>query len=781
MRSFLRFISRNKLYSAIEAVGLSVSLAFVIIIFCFVTEQMNIPRENPDYKNIYAMGTNEKLAISYGTKDALKGIPEIEKLSRFQSFQNTIVEVKDLKFRTNVLACDREYFDLFPAKFVSGDADMIDNEQCAFVSQKLANSIETDEVIGTKLIIDDQEYIIAGVISDFQNTLLPDDDVVVEISKFILMKTEIENPFNHFGRPFTFAKFSPNVDMKSVKNKVDAAYETAYGNGFHDAFFEESAIVRLDEVYFSSSQAFGLRKGDKSMINNLLAVGLLLLVSAIINYINLNVALTGKRAKEMASRRLVGAQKRDIVGKYLAESFAFTFICFLVGLGLAFLILPLVNQLMDAAIPISISLSFRYLCYYLMIVAVVSFLAGIMPALLISKARPIDVVNGKVRLHNKMFASKIFIVVQNVITIVLISLVLTMELQMRHVQNRDVGCRTKDLYFLDASFTLDPSHNEALANELQALPCVSRFGTTTGIPTKVPNAIYLGHLNDEEDEEVAHFMICDTAVMNMFEIPILSVFGDTTAPQGCFMTQSMLAGLTGLPYGEINVDTIVKWQQGNFGNEICGVVGDFMVSDVLHATNESFGMVMLLKTNFRNGFLMEIKGDHKEAKEAIGALYKKYVEDARGLYMEAACNDFVDVIIHQCLEKPQRRMRLMELFMLISVILSLLGLVAMSTHFASEREKTIAIRKIFGGTMESEIRKNLRDYVIIILIANVIAIPIGVWLCGKYLEDFAYRIDLHSWIFIVTVLISFAIAIGSVLWQIVSVAKVNPAEALKKE
>ena len=113
MRSFLRFISRNKLYSAIEAVGLSVSLAFVIIIFCFVTEQMNIPRENPDYKNIYAMGTNENLAISYGTKDALKGIPEIEKLSRFQSFQNTIVEVKDSKFRTNVLACDREYFDLF--------------------------------------------------------------------------------------------------------------------------------------------------------------------------------------------------------------------------------------------------------------------------------------------------------------------------------------------------------------------------------------------------------------------------------------------------------------------------------------------------------------------------------------------------------------------------------------------------------------------------------------------------------------------------------------------
>ena len=119
--------------------------------------------------------------------------------------------------------------------------------------------------------------------------------------------------------------------------------------------------------------------------------------------------------------------------------------------------------------------------------------------------------------------------------------------------------------------------------------------------------------------------------------------------------------------------------------------------------------------------------------------------------------------------------------MAVAVLLSLLGLVAMSTHFASEREKTIAVRKVFGGTMQSEIRRNLKEYVVMILIANVIAIPIAVYVCSRYLEDFVYRIDLHPWIFVVTVLVSFAIAIGSVLWQIVSVARVNPVMALKKE
>jgi putative ABC transport system permease protein len=123
-------------------------------------------------------------------------------------------------------------------------------------------------------------------------------------------------------------------------------------------------------------------------------------------------------------------------------------------------------------------------------------------------------------------------------------------------------------------------------------------------------------------------------------------------------------------------------------------------------------------------------------------------------------------------------MRLIEIIMAVAVLLALLGLVAMSTHFATEREKSIAIRKVFGGTMESETRRNLREYVIMMLIANVIAIPIAVWLCGRYLEGFAYRIPTYWWIFAIAAVLSFVIAIGSVLWQIISVARVNPVSAI---
>ncbi len=201
--------------------------------------------------------------------------------------------------------------------------------------------------------------------------------------------------------------------------------------------------------------------------------------------------------------------------------------------------------------------------------------------------------------------------------------------------------------------------------------------------------------------------------------------------------------------------------------------------DALHATDEDYAIV-LVSSDAVNP-LMEIVGDQEEAKRAIGTLYREHCEAVFGTYMEPDSNGFVSEVIAKNYDKTKRQMRLIELIMAISVILSLLGLVAISSHFASEREKSIAIHKVFGGTMQSEIRRNLKEYIVMILIANAIAIPVAVWLCRRYLEEFAYRIDLSPWIFVVTVALSFVIAIGSVLWQIVSVARVNPVGALKKE
>ena len=654
---------------------------------------------------------------------------------------------------------------------------MLSERNAAFISEKLAKKLN-EASAERPLIIQDDTLHIVGVIADKGSSLLPDFDVMFnyEHGQSYAIQSYRENPFNHWANLGTFIKVRSDVDQEELSSKLQALCDVQFENSPN---WDGLMMVRFDELYYASVYT-SLNKGDRSMLRTMIIIGLLLLISALLNYINLNVALVGKRAKEMASRRLLGAQKSDIVWKFLGEAFVFTLFSFVVGLAIAHAIVPTVNRLLQSDVAITISFALPYLAAYLLMVIVVSLLAGILPAAIISKAQPIDVVRGTFRFRNRTVLSKVFIVVQNVIAILLIALVLTMELQMHHMDERSTGLNVENLFFLgsDLDYTAE---KEALVEELRALPCVKDLASANAVPGVRSMTLGLKKLHDPEKTAMVPILSCDTAAFRMLGFEVKERFLDADA-RSFWITETTAAGVTGLPYGENNFDSIVMWQKHCIGMPVCGVLADFSMQDALHVTDEDYVIV------FGNGgwkpdshLLIDVVGDHREAKRAIDAVYKKHCEKVFGAYLEPDYNDFVENVIAKQYDKQRRQMRLIELIMAISVILSLLGLVAMSTHFASEREKTIAIRKVFGGTMQSEIRRNLKEYVIMILIANVIAIPVAVWLCKRYLEDFAYRIDLHPWIFVVTVVLSFVIAIGSVLWQIVSVARVNPVWALKKE
>ena len=782
MKSYLKFLSRNKLYTAIEFIGLSVALAFVIISFCYVVQQYAVTRENPDRERIYAVGS-DKMTNGYGMKDLIsEKLPEVESVTHFYYQKNQILKLGDEASVSNYLYCDREFFDFFPVQFKEGGPDDLIDGNVAFISEQLASKME-GEIIGRQLKAGKDTLTVVGIVSDLGSSLLYDADVIGNIATCKAGDMFRQNPLFHNTNMPTFLKVSPNADRASLNDKISGLCEEAYGDHYAIFFKEGVSMYRMDELFFSGTKNH-LKQGDHSMLRTVVIIGLLLLLSALINYINLNVALVGKRAKEMASRRLLGAQKSDIVWQFLGEAFVFTLCCFAVGLLIAYALVPTVNDLLKADVAVRIPFTKGYLVAYLLIVAVVALLAGILPAAIVSQTKPIDVVKGTFRFRSRKGLSRFFIVLQNVIPIVLMALVLTMELQMRHMVERPIGVRTDNLYFLCSKLDFT-RQREALTDDLRALPCVKELANTTNIPTVANMSALLSRKGETTKDVHVNFFVCDTVAFRLLDFQVVEKFHEPDENSG-WMTESTVAGLTGLPYGDYNYDTIMSWRQGNLSNDICGVIKDFNMLDALHATDEDYSIV------FGNGlikefgekpvhYLLDIVGDHDEAKRAIDAVYGKHCKEALGTYMEPDCNDFVKNVIARKYDETRRQMRLIELIMAISVILSLLGLVAISTHFASEREKSIAIRKVFGGTMQSEIRRNLKEYVVMILIANAIAIPIAVWLCRRYLEDFAYRVDLSPWVFIVTVLLSFAIAIGSVLWQIVSVARVNPANALKKE
>ena len=791
MSSYIKFLSRNKLYTVIEAIGLSVSLAFVVIIFCYVTQHVAVTRENPQRKSIYCLSLNDITLFEYGMKETIgESIPEVEAVAEVGWLYGTPLKVDgQMNKMAQVMGCDRDFFNLFPVQFAEGQPDRIDEAQTAFVSESLAQTLwESGDAIGQTIHLLNRDFTVAGVFADIGSSLFynnPDVVVNVDISDGIRYYGGLDGPgrpANKFENVWVFVKAAPQAEREVLQEKMTTACQAFYQSYLGSDFSiqpDDLKLIRLDEMLYSDAGT-NLKKGDKTMMRSLLAIGLLLLISAMVNYINLNVALTSKRAKEMATRRLLGATKGEIIGKYLWESVAFTTVCMVLGILLAEALCPLVNRLLGGDIGVKVSLSPFHLLAYLSIVVVVALLAGSAPAIVVSRAKPIDVVKGTFRFRNKMVLSKVFIVFQNVIAIVLIALVITMEVQMRHMEQRPVGCRTENLFFAESILSGD----EAFENDLMALPCVKRLGHSYGYP----GGAYMGsnwkRLNADDSFVQVRYLMCDTTAFDMYGFDIKAMYGQLEEGQW-LPTQGLLESQVGMPMDDFDPDSLGVWYKRNVGSELCGVLGDFAISDAAHVVDETFGAVKIVgkEPMFRGVShhpVLEIVGDHAEARKAIKAVYDKHMEK-KEVYWEPSLMDFIDNLLLQHLEGTKNRMRLVDLFMAVAVMLSLLGLVAMSTHFASEREKTIAIRKVFGGTMQSEIRRNLKEYVVMILIANVIAIPMAIWVCGRYLEDFVYRIDLHPWIFVVTVVLSFVIAIGSVLWQIVSVARVNPVMALKKE
>ena len=305
MKSYLKFLSRNKLYTAIEFVGLAVSLAFVIIIGSYVWQQFAVTRENPNRENIYLPGMPGCPGLTYAFPDVITEIPEIEVVSRY-------CDVAPTYGKNEVLwggAVDRQFFDLFPNyRFVEGSPDVLSSPSNIIVTESFARKMDLS--LGDRLDLSGEEYTVAAIVEDSHGTVMKVNEAFLSVENY---KDHWE-PFDNFGSTVCFIKVRPGTDRQTLYNKLEEVCKKVYPMMYGQAFFDHLELSRYDELFFKDT-GNQFMHGDLKTIRTLLLVGLLLLLSAIFNYVNLSVALTGKRAKEMAVRQLSGASKGHVVGK----------------------------------------------------------------------------------------------------------------------------------------------------------------------------------------------------------------------------------------------------------------------------------------------------------------------------------------------------------------------------------------------------------------------------------------------------------------------------------
>ena len=464
MNSYLKFLSRNKLYTAIEFVGLAVSLAFVIIIGSYVWQQFAVTRENPNRENIYLPGMPGCPGLTYAFPDVITEIPEIETVSRF-------CEVAPTYGKNEVLwgaAVDRQFFDLLPNyRFVEGSADALSSLSNIIISESFARKMNL--ALGDRLELSDKEYTVGAIFEDTRGTVMKVIEAFLPVENY----KDAWQPFDNFGSTICFIKTRPGVDRQALYDKLEEVCKKVYPDIYGQSFFDHLELTRYDELFFKETGNLFLH-GDLKTIRTLLLVGLLLLLSAIFNYVNLTVALTGKRAKEMAVRQLSGASRGRVIGKYITESIVFTAVCFGAGLLIAEAFCPLMNRLLsNPDIPIRVAWKPGYVCAYVVIILVVGVICGIIPAVMAGRYNSLEVMKGDYRRKSKMVFSKVFIVLQNALAVILIALAITMEAQMRKTKSRPMNIDVKDKFSLSFITREDQA---PLKDALERLPFVKRVG-----------------------------------------------------------------------------------------------------------------------------------------------------------------------------------------------------------------------------------------------------------------------------------------------------------------
>ena len=766
MKSYLKFLSRNKLYTAIEAAGLIVSLAFVVIISCYTWQQLAITRAARDYKRLYALtGGQEWISACPGEMATVQDrVPDVEAAGRLQLHGTAVwFDGKKAPGNPNVYEIDPEIFEFLPQTFVSGDERILQDRSQVILGEAFAKKISPDlDPVGKTIVVRSDTCVVGGIIRGNDKSILKEADI------YRAFKGPDAPSSSEFVIPvdLVLLRLREGADHQAVRALIDTVVTREFAPMYSVNKPERRMTLPFRELYFQETGSV-IRHGNATWVYVLLAVGLLLLSSALFNYINLSVALAGKRAKEMAIRSTLGESAERIRWRYVSEAILFVVLCLALALLLAKALEPVFNRYLVGDVRLEVSLSPLYLCAYALLAVVIGLVSGLVPARMTSRYQAVEIIKGEQRRQTKTLFSKVFIIIQNVITVALISLALVMELQYHHLMDMPLGVDLDGLYFTSC----DVGGKDVLASK----PYVDRLGKSNGYP----GAGQMSFTTTVEGQKVlVGILQCDGTAFDMFGFGVVEDFG-TPRNNSLWFTESA-ARVFSLDKENLSLPDAFKWVVGN--SHVGGIIRDFAVKGPAEVDGNQLGIVSIEKLEGNstvvlklNRFDAEVRAELKEISRAESLRFTGAEEYGEKYY------GYIPELIEKSMETTRNFVSLIELFMLLATLISLLGLVAMSTYYAARQTRDIAVRKVFGGSVATETGRSVKEYLVLVGIAVLMGIPIAVFLAERYLRQFWYRIDHYGWVFAAGAVIALLISFLAVLWQTLRAARTNPAVELKKE
>jgi len=786
-----RSLVKNRLYSIINVTGLAIGLACCMVIGFYILDEYSFDKFHQHADNLYRIVERQKQAGVYYNFATTPGplgpgltvdFPEVRQTCRLGRTRGTIQLGQTIIEPSNIRYTDNSFFSMFSFRLLKGNPArvLLRPDEVVLTSvtaaQLFGNNWEArPDLLGTNVVVTawGKELVVkvVGVAeppaanSSIRYSALLSMKILEKEEGFTWDNSMYENYalLDAATDPATFAaKLRTYLDRYSQNNSTDEA-RTLY-------------IQPMKDIHLHSHFDFSLpddNSGNIVYMHVFMAVGVMVLLIAVFNFVNLSTARATNRAKEVGIRKVIGAAYRQLITQFLVESFLLTIMAVIASLVIAQLLLPVLNNVSGKALYVPFEIP-GFIGVILLMTLGVSLLAGLYPAFHLSSFAPAKVLKGISRIPVGISFRQVLVVGQFTFSVVLVIGAIVIYRQLHFVQQKDLGFNKEQLIYV-------PLRNKAMnkeaviKNELKGQSGIVSVAKGSGNIVNADNATT--SFRWEGQQPGSGFSITQMNVdadlfstLGMKLVAGRNFFADTPDSTS-FVINETAANRMGWTAQQAIGKTIVF---GRTEGNVVGVVKDFHFRSLTVAI-EPFIFYSWAKTRF-NGVFVRAQPGH--AHEAIAAIEKAYKAIDN---QTVAHHEFIDQALEAQYREQQNTGSIILFFSILAVIVSCLGLFGLATYATEQRTKEIGIRKVLGASVSVILRLLSADFVKLVFIAIIIATPVAWWGTRTWLQDFAYRIALDWWIFAGAGFITIAIAIATVSYHAIKTAVTNPVDSLRSE
>ena len=801
LKTAWRSLLRNKAYTVINISGLAIGIAACLLIFVVVQFEFSYNTFQSNYNRIYRIVTNEKHTdgsvqrnpgIPCPAYDALKNdFPQFEKVVPLNitsgnqvtvlgnDANNDIALSKKFIEENKIAFTTPAYFDVFNAKWLSGNAASLKEPGSVILTKAHAEKYFADykNAVGQFIKIDNSLLLkVTGIIEDAP---LNSDMVMGMFISYESFKTHPDNFGytsdwgNLSSNHQVFALLPKNVSAASIEAKLPAFVKKYY----NDNNRKEQVLQPFNQIHFDGNYgSLGDHSTDKNILWTLAFIGVLIIIMASINFINLSTAQAVGRSKEIGIRKVLGSMRWQLINQVMGETFIIVLLATVLAGFIAKIAMPFLSNV--ASIPGNVPLiSLPSILFLLVVMAVVTILSGIYPALIVSGFKPVMALKSKITSANigGISLRRVLVVTQFAISQILIIGTIVAVSQMNHVRNADLGFNKEALLIL-------PSYTDS-ANLARMEPLRQRI-------LQNPNVVSVSFGSDEvsssnnwasnfaydhkEDEGYPVFhKFGDAEYLKTYGVQLLAgrnyVASDTTSE---LLINETLMHKLGIKDPQKIIGKDIRIGSGRW-LPVVGVVKDFKTNSLKEETKPL--TIAARKTFYFN---IAVKINTKNLRTTTAQIQKLWEKT----YPEYAFNShFADETIDQFYRQETQLSLLYKIFAAIAIFISCLGLYGLVSFMASQKTKEVGIRKVLGAGVGSIVVMFSKEFTILISIAFIIAAPVAWYFMNGWLQDFQYRISIGFGVFVLAIFISLIIAWITVGYKAVRAALVNPVKSLRTE